>query len=171
MTGRAPRIAAVDVDYRGAGALAAAVLFDGFDAAHATEEAVVRVPAALPYEPGRFYLRELPCIRAALGALRSAPEIVIVDGHAWLGAGVPGLGARLFDALGGPAVIGVAKTAFRGSPDAVRLLRGASRAPLFVTAAGIDAGVAAGHIRRMHGPHRIPTLLKRADALCRQAKS
>ena len=33
------------------------------------------------------------------------------------------------------------------------------------TAAGLDSNTAAGHIRDMHGPHRIPTLLKRVDQL------
>ena len=32
-----------------------------------------------------------------------------------------------------------------------------------VTAAGMDLAEAAGHIQAMHGPCRIPTLLKRVD--------
>jgi deoxyribonuclease V len=80
----------------------------------------------------------------------------------------PGLGARLFEALGGAAaVIGVAKRSFMGSAFAEPVLRGRSASPLYVTSAGVDATVAAGWIRGMHGGHRIPTLLARADRLCR----
>jgi deoxyribonuclease V len=164
------RIACVDVDYRDGGAVAAAVAFRGFDAEASLEEVTAPVARVAPYEPGRFYLRELPCVRAALGALGQPPEIVIVDGYVWLGEGVPGLGARLFDELRQVVpVIGVAKKPFRGCTLAIAILRGQSGAPLFVTAAGVDAAAAAGWVRGMHGPHRIPTLLKRADMLCREA--
>jgi len=47
------------------------------------------------------------------------------------------------------------------------VLRGDSRRPLYVTAAGLDPAAAALHVRSMHGPFRIPTLLKRVDQLCR----
>lgn len=53
-------------------------------------------------------------------------------------------------------------------PLAQELRRGTSRSPLYVTAAGMDATEAARHIAEMHGPHRIPTLLKRIDRLCRE---
>jgi deoxyribonuclease V len=39
---------------------------------------------------------------------------------------------------------------------------------LFVTAAGIAPPRAADLVRSMHGPHRIPTLLKRTDQLARR---
>jgi deoxyribonuclease V len=32
----------------------------------------------------------------------------------------------------------------------------------------VDVQDAAAHIQRMHGPSRLPTLLKRADRLCRE---
>ncbi|MFL5421116.1 MAG: endonuclease V, partial [Myxococcales bacterium] len=64
------------------------------------------------------------------------------------------------------AVVGVAKSAFRGG-EALPILRGTSRHSLFVTAVGMDAREAAQHVRAMHGAHRIPTLLKRADRLSR----
>ncbi len=63
-------------------------------------------------------------------------------------------------------MIGVAKTRFAGA-EAVAILRGRSHQPLFVTAAGLDARRAAELVRGMHGPHRLPTLLKRADQLAR----
>jgi deoxyribonuclease V len=60
----------------------------------------------------------------------------------------------------------VAKRPFHES-QALPVLRRESKNPLFVTAAGIEASEAAEHVRVMHGEHRIPTLLKRADALAR----
>ena len=47
------------------------------------------------------------------------------------------------------------------------VLRGDSSRPLFVTAAGMNPHGAAELVRGMHGPHRVPTLLKRADQLAR----
>ncbi|PKN30756.1 MAG: endonuclease V, partial [Deltaproteobacteria bacterium HGW-Deltaproteobacteria-21] len=47
------------------------------------------------------------------------------------------------------------------------VFRGRSKSPLYVTAAGMDPSEAAGHIRSMHGGHRIPTLLKQVDRLSR----
>ena len=64
-------------------------------------------------------------------------------------------------------VIGVAKTSFRGSGFAQAVLRGTSQRPLYVTAAGMKPEIAAAHVLSMHGEYRIPTLLKRADQLCR----
>lgn len=102
------------------------------------------------------------------GAARA--RAVIIDGYVWLGAGRPGLGAHLHQALGQRTpVIGVAKRRFHGAGDAVAILRGTSQVPLFVTAVGIDVAEAAAGVQRMHGAHRIPTLLKRVDRLSRDA--
>jgi deoxyribonuclease V len=82
-------------------------------------------------------------------------------------AGKPGLGGHLHAALGGGIVIvGVAKTAYRGGV-ALAITRGQSQSPLFVTAAGLDAARAAELVRAMHGPFRLPDLLKRVDLLAR----
>ena len=62
-------------------------------------------------------------------------------------------------------VVGVAKTRFRDDTWSARVLRGTSRRPLFVTAAGLDQTRAAELVLGMHGKHRIPSLLQRADRL------
>jgi deoxyribonuclease V len=68
-------------------------------------------------------------------------------------------------------VVGVAKTRFAGAGgSAVPICRGGSRSPLYITAAGADAIDAAGWVAAMHGPHRVPTLLKRVDRLARTAE-
>ena len=162
-----PLLACVDVDYREVGAVAAAILFLDWSTAEPLAEHVVAVERVLPYRPGAFFERELPCILAVLARSRWPIATVVVDGHVWLGAGQPGLGAHLYEALGRQTpVVGVAKRAYPGAP-AVELLRGDSTRPLYVTAAGVELAIAADNIRRMHGVHRLPTLLKRVDRLCR----
>ncbi|MFL5247579.1 MAG: endonuclease V [Myxococcales bacterium] len=160
----------VDVHYEERAATAACVGFSDWPDADPAFDLVLRseiVPE--PYEAGLFYKREMPHLRRAIGRVRQEHSIdaVLVDAHVWLAEGKPGLGAHLYEALGGRiAVVGVAKSAFRGG-EALPILRGTSRHPLFVTAAGMDAREAAEHVRAMHGAHRIPTLLKRADRLSR----
>lgn len=166
-------IVAVDVDYRDASVVAAAVGFDAWTDADSALEVVVASdapPAA--YEPGAFYRRELPHLHAVL-ALVPSPRAIVVDGYVWLAGDAaserprPGLGAHLYRALGEAVpVIGVAKTAFHGA-TAIEVVRGASARPLYVTAAGIEPHVAAEAVRAMHGEHRIPTLLKRVDQIAR----
>ena len=165
-------IAFLDVGYKGARARAACVLTESWESRSPGSIRVQDIEAVEAYEPGSFYRRELPCLLAILRALPSLPEIVVVDGYVWLASvGRPGLGAHLYDALGhGAAVVGIAKTAFAGAescPAVVRVLRGRSRSPLFVTAAGIDPDVAAQCVRRMAGNHRIPEIVKLTDRLSR----
>lgn len=80
--------------------------------------------------------------------------------------GQAGLGQKLFEALEKKvAVVGVAKTRFHTATDAIEIHRGKRTRPLFVSAVGMDACVAADHVKAMHGNFRIPTLLKLADTL------
>lgn len=159
-------IVCVDVDYRETCVVTACVGFHAWsDGAPAREHVVRSDQAAAAYEPGRFFERELPYLRAALAAFGEPIELAIVDGYVWLGAGRPGLGAHLHASIGRP-VVGIAKTRYAGA-DAIAVTRGESASPLFVTAAGVDPATAAGHVVAMHGPFRIPTLIKRADTLAR----
>lgn len=162
-------ILAVDVQYRETVAVAAGVLFAEWGAARAAREVVATIEIHSPYRPGEFYLRELPCILELLRHSPVQPECIVIDGYVFLdGYDKPGLGKRLFDALGGAVpVIGVAKNPFRGIGGEFRLYRGRSRKPLYITAAGVDLGLAKGFIAGMHGWHRIPTLLKEVDRLSR----
>jgi len=162
-------MACLDVAYHGLEANVAAVLFRSWSDSTGRREIVTRVAPVEDYLPGQFYRRELPCLLALLALIEEPLETLIVDGYVWLGKeGLPGLGAHLYEALGGAAaVIGVAKSRFAGAMGAVPVLRGGSCRPLQVTAAGLDVRVAARCIETMHGKHRIPTLLKRADQLSR----
>ena len=161
-------ICAVDVYYRDTSARAAAVVFNDWTDDQPAREITADINEVADYEPGRFYVRELPCILGVLDKLPCPPRIVVVDGYVWLREGEPGLGFHLYEALHrGVPVIGVAKTAFDGSPHATQVMRGGSARPLYVTAAGMDAATAAANIYAMHGEHRLPKLLKAVDLLCR----
>ncbi len=165
----APLLVCLDVDYRGNKAAAAGIWFRGWSAEQQEAQAVAYFSDVAQYEPGEFYRRELPCL---LGVLREgpAPDIVIVDGYVSLEQGHPGLGAHLHAALAHQVpVVGVAKTAYRSASEAVEVRRGQSGSPLFVTAVGIDVALAAAEVRRMHGEHRMPTLLRAVDQLARRA--
>jgi deoxyribonuclease V len=161
-------IACVDVDYREAGAIAACVCFQSWSDDTPASESVIQISDVEPYQSGQFYRRELPGILAVLKSLPDLPQVIVIDGYVWLGDRQPGLGAHLYEALERRvAVIGVAKTRFARAEPTAEVLRGRSRSPLYVTAAGMGVAEAAGHIRAMHGPYRIPTLLKRVDQLSR----
>jgi len=161
-------LAIVDVHYSGTSARAACVLASRWDSEAADRSWTADVSPVAPYQPGRFFERELPCL---LAVLEGAPPVdqIVIDGYVWLDeAGRPGLGAHLFQALGEAVpVVGIAKTAFKGSPMAVQVQRPPSRRPLFITSAGMDATEAAELVRHMHGPARIPTLVGLADRLSR----
>jgi deoxyribonuclease V len=149
-------LACVDVDYRTDHAIAAGLTFANWSDSSATATMVARIDDVEPYTPGQFYKRELPCLLEVLRPIAVQLDVVIVDGYVWLGAGHPGLGAHLYEALARQVVvIGVAKTHFNGRP-------------LYVTSAGIDAVDAAAHVRSMHGAYRLPTLLKLVDRACRE---
>jgi deoxyribonuclease V len=163
-------LACVDVDYRAGGAVAACVLFRAWGDAGSAGEHVERIARVEPYQPGQFYRRELPCLLRVLGRVAGPLEAVVVDGYVWLrDESTPGLGAHLYEALGRTVpVIGVAKTRFARA-GAEEVLRGDSRRPLYVSAAGLDRQTAARHVQAMHGRFRIPTLFRRVDQLCREA--
>jgi deoxyribonuclease V len=163
------RFGAVDVCYPDAGGACAALVVAGDERfAGLVEERTVWLPVVEAYQPGRFYLRELPAITAVLATVAGL-DLVVVDGYVDLNPqGRPGLGAHLHAQIGVP-VIGVAKTAFRTASHAVTVHRGTGATrPLFVTAAGVSIERAAALVAAMAGPHRIPDALRRADTLARQ---
>lgn len=165
-------IACIDVYYRGerGPAVAACVVFAAWTDAEPTAEYTVEIAEIEPYVPGEFYKRELPCIVAVLDDVAEPIDAIVVDGHVWLDPAETraGLGAHLHAALGGDVpVVGVAKHRYHTTPSSAEVLRGDSETPLYVTAAGIDASDARRAVAAMHGDYRMPTLLKRADSLCR----
>ena len=155
----------LDVDYRSTSVVAAGVCFTDWNAEFSFREYSIqshRAPEA--YEAGNFYRRELPYLLAVLGQLQEQPTTILVDGFVSLGIEHPGLGAHLYEALEHKTpVIGVAKTRFAGDDWSERVLRGESVRPIYVTAIGMDLGLAATRIKEMPGSGRIPLPLAFAD--------
>lgn len=165
-------LACLDAAYSEAAAAAACVLFTAWDSVAPARTLTWRQGPAAAYEPGAFYKRELPLLLAILGQAEPLPETILIDGYVWLDADRrPGLGARLHEALGGRAqIVGVAKSSFGDAASwCVPVMRGGSRRPLLVSAAGVPAEHAAERVRAMHGRHRIPTVLQLADLAARKA--
>jgi deoxyribonuclease V len=165
-----PSILAVDVAYFQERASVAGVLFGNWQDAKSAREFVLETETPAQYQPGQFYRRELPCILRLLEEYDLHPEYLLVDGFVFLdGRKEPGLGWHLYQALGRKvAVIGVAKSAFKGIGSEYQVHRGGSAKALYVTAAGVEVEAAQAFILAMHGQHRIPTLLKRVDELSRR---
>ncbi|RKX32549.1 MAG: endonuclease V [Verrucomicrobia bacterium] len=160
-----------DVAYSEDRAAAGVVGFRDWGDSDPAFTATVICDTVQPYIPGKFYLRELPCLLAAIRRLRGIDlEVILIDGYVWLAPGQRwGLGAYLHEAVGGIAVVGVAKSRFRGAEQEARaVFRGRSRRPLYVTAVGLDVDFAAAMVERMAGAGRIPALVRRADRLARR---
>ncbi len=157
--------AALDVHYESDRSIAACVVFDKWPDSEPTELIRVVMPSALQYHAGRFYERELPCLLSVLQRAGRKFETIIIDGYVHLEPDVgKGIGAHLFESLSySPAVIGVAKNPLKVADRFVPIYRGKSKKPLFVSAIGCSVDQAAQSILSMHGPYRIPTLLKLAD--------
>lgn len=161
-------IVALDVDYGGPVRAAAVGIHRWTDVADPVANGwTYETNDAATYRPGHFYERELPALLALIDSLPVTPSVLVVDGHAWLQANRPGLGAHLYEALqNGIPVIGVAKGSFHEG-SALPVTRGESTRPLYVSACGIDPSAAAAHVQQMHGTYRIPSVLKAVDRLAR----
>lgn len=164
-------VLAVDVSYRSREAVVGGILFRDWRAGKPDEELVITCPIAAAYIPGKFFRRELPCISALLAQISRSVDCIVIDGFVWLGRErKPGLGKHLRDSLNGRvAIIGVAKRAYKETPESTEVLRGRSRRPLYVTADGVPEEEARSMVKNMHGRDRIPTLLQHVHRLCTEA--
>ncbi len=163
-------ILVVDADYRNYTANAAALVFENFTDESALSGYSKIIENIAQYEPGEFYKRELPCILEILKIVKEKIDLIIVDGYVWLNNNnKPGLGGHLYNSLNNKMpVIGVAKRSFHDKNDKmIKIYRGQSINPLYITSANIELNKAASLVTNMHGDYRIPTLLKKVDQLCR----
>lgn len=147
------------------------IAFDNWTSEREIETFTEQTDVNSGYESGAFYKRELPCILSLLDKIvLKDGDIIIVDGYVTLdNEGKIGLGGHLYEALQEKfAVVGIAKNEFT-TPDFQRrnVFRGESKTPLFITAKGIDVDEVKHNVEQMHGPYRIPTLLKKLDQLSR----
>lgn len=150
--------------------LAAAVAFDDWNAAEATRSFKTQVdpaPKAAKGEPA--WTRDLPVLLELLRQHALEPEAIVMEGFVHLDEqDTPGLGRRLFDALGGKVpVVALAKSPGAFTAVQFEVQREEEAAPVIVTSAGLDLGAAKARARTMHGRKRMPTLLKLVDRIAR----
>jgi deoxyribonuclease V len=164
-------IACFDVHYENDFAIAAAVVIENRRDEKPVSQYTVRCEDVEDYQAGSFYQRELKPLQKVLQEIESAIDVFVIDAYCHLSdQKAPGLGAYFHELLPKEAiVIGVAKNRFRDTTHAVELYRGESQRPQFVTSIGVEYLVAAERIREMGGKHRVPTILKAVDRLCRDS--
>ncbi len=162
--------AALDVHYGCSRATASCVVFESWEDSSPAEVHRAVIPEAAGYRAGKFFERELPCLLAVLEAAGRGFDSIVIDGYVHLRAGAgKGLGQHLWEALGCETeVVGVAKTPLKIADRFVPVLRGWSIKPLFVSAAGCSLAAARKAVLSMHGPYRIPTLLRLTDQYARR---
>jgi len=160
----------LDVQYNGnENAVVACLGFENWEDEKASYAKQHFVEDILPYVPGEFYQRELPCLLEALKYLTDI-ECIVVDGYVWLDVeSHKGLGLHLYDALEIKVpIVGVAKAKFGNTPEICELLRGESVKPLYITTKDMSLDEAKKLVTSMHGKYRFPTLLKEVDSLARK---
>jgi len=157
--------AVLDVHYIKNRSIAACVVFDGWGDPTPLEVIRATGPEGAIYQPGKFYLRELPFLISVLDVAPYRFDVIVIDGYIHLKSHVgKGLGRHLFESVSySPVVIGVAKNPLKVADRFIPICRGRSKKPLFVSAVGCTTEQAACCIASMHGPYRIPTLLKTVD--------
>lgn len=162
--------ATFDVKYYDTYAVVGYVLFGDHRSGTPWESGRVVHQGVEAYESGSFYKRELPCLLTAIHHLSHPFSLVYIDANVWLGDDEPGLGYHLYEALEKKVpVIGISKTRYLAETPLIReVYRGHSGIPLYVSSAGIALNEAATMVREMHGPNRIPTLIKEADMLSKK---
>ena len=94
-------IIAFDVHYVNDEATTAGVCFNNWTDSVSTFDLVEKTHNAAPYESGKFYKRELPCILSLLEKHQLKPGTIVIDGHVWLDENKIGLGGHLFNEMGG----------------------------------------------------------------------
>jgi deoxyribonuclease V len=162
--------AAVDVYYRNESATTALVEFSDFSSDRISRSVIQKTEIEAPYIPGKFYLRELPCILNILKQAGCQYQMIVIDGFVFLKKpACYGLGWYLAKALAYEAIIiGVAKSYFRMAERFVDVKRGRSSRPLYVSAYNMEPETAGSLIKEMYGENRIPYILKLTDKLSRK---
>jgi deoxyinosine 3'endonuclease (endonuclease V) len=141
------------------------LIFEDWNAIEPNKIVTTSVKDVQKYEPGKFYKRELPCIMKLLELINmEVVEVIIIDGYVYLDdINKPGLGFHLYEKLNKKyPIIGVAKTYYYNN-IALKICRGQSKTPLYITSIGININDAGNNIKNMYGEYRMPKLLKLLD--------
>lgn len=122
-----------------------------------------------PYQSGKFYKREMPCLLALIEKIGEPFDVIVIDGYVYLnGTDKAGLGKYLYDNLViKKPVIGIAKTHFYDIGQEYAIHRGISKHPLYVTCVDFDLNLAKNFVQTLQGKNTIPDMIKMVDLLSR----
>lgn len=180
--------AGLDVAYGPDDRLAAAVVVLDAGTLAEVDRVVVTGRAEFPYVPGLFAFRELPALAEALTALRTAPDLLVCDGHGIAHPRRFGLACHL-GVLTGRPTIGVGKTPLVGAWEPPGPARGdwsplvdggevvgrvlrtrAGVKPVFVSVGShTDLDTATRHVLALTPRFRLPETTRAADSAARTA--
>ena len=167
-------ILAIDVHYREEFAKAVSIEFENWNDKSPTKINESFIRNVEEYISGEFYKRELPCIIKILEKTNTKKlDIIIIDGFVVLDdTGKAGLGKYLYETLNREIpIIGVAKRGFvNNEKNVLKIKRGKSEKPLYITSIGFDLNEAATKIKNMTGEFRIPDLLRILDRKTKEKK-
>lgn len=189
--GRVRRIAGIDVAFPNGGAITrAAIVVLSFPELAVMETAVVEQPTRFPYVPGLLSFRETPAALAALATLKTAPDLLMVDGqglahprrfgiacHVGLLAGLPAIGVAKSRLCGihaepGPAKGGRADLMADDAVIGAVLRTRAGVKPLYVSVghrlgleAAVDWVLACATRYRLPEPTRLADKLSKGQAV------
>ena len=120
-------VAGVDVGFEDAGRVTrAAVAVLTFPGLEPCDQSVVRRRTRFPYVPGYLSFREAPAVLAALGRLRTKPDLLLCDGQGYAHPRRFGIACHLGLLVDTPS-IGVAKSRLIGRHAGVGAKKGDSR--------------------------------------------
>jgi len=124
-------VAGADVSYaKKAVTMYAAVVVVAWPSLEVVEEVTAQCAAEFPYIPGLLSFREMPALLAAFEKLRSAPDVIVCDGHGVAHPRGFGIASHLGVLLNVPA-IGCAKKRLVGDYEEPGPEKG-SRVPLLL---------------------------------------
>jgi deoxyribonuclease V len=179
-------VAGVDIGYRNDTACAAVVVMSLIDL-KILEEALAAKPVQFPYVPGLLSFREGPVIVDALSKLKTAPDLLMIDGHGIAHPRRFGAASHIGVLLDMPS-IGCAKTRLVGDYEPPQRCAGSTSlltdaeetiGAVVRTRTGVKpVFVSIGHlmdlndsirvvVKSCHG-YRLPEPLRRADHLSRK---
>ncbi|MGV9211410.1 endonuclease V [Micromonospora sp. RB23] len=182
-------VAGLDVAYaESGGLLAAAVTVLDARTLAVVDSAVSVGRPAFDYVPGLFAFREMPALLAALGRLKTVPDLLVCDGHGVAHPRRFGLACHLGVVTGLPA-IGVGETPLVGEWVAPSAERGAwsplrdggevvgrvlrtrdGVKPVFVSVGHrMSLENATARVLALTPHYRLPETTRTADRLCRDA--
>ena len=160
---------ATDVHYVIDFAYVGIVEFESWDDSRPRSVHRIEIESNESYQPGEFYRRELPPILGALKKVKIEYADIVIDGYVHLASPLKwGLGMHLSHAMNDQTnILGIAKSRLPIASDYIRVYRGKSKRPLYVSSNNYREFEMQDIVSSMHGSYRLPTLIKAVDQVSR----